>query len=410
MLKKRFIYSIIWLFVLTVGFNFLANDYSFSMEANQVRKRPLPLPRPRPLPPLRKVYHDPDEAAIPNSKDFRSIALYLRSGYLCTDIIFYGSMTVSGFYYYFSTDADDAAEICVRCNRGNFEVAKETSPGWYNTVVFRGVPIVSGSRYSLRFPWSTAFGRLDTVKLWLYCMDGKDRLPDSGETTLSWFSLVRASKREQSLYQGTLYYKPTPEGWWMRSDGTVDNRSDGFFPQIDVTNSEVSALLSAIGAPTNLTWNDTEIWNRVVKVWQWLQTNQLQPGSANYNAAHTYISGLGHWPALFEIAHMYAAYGGIYWGTCMSRAQLLATLLYAVGIPPDKFAIAEAYWKPEYSQHMYVIIYLNGHWYYLDPTYINQNLSASTITSIGSGSADYVHPLKIKLLPGSTIPGVPLVK
>lgn len=420
MRKKRFYFPIIWMIVLAVGFGFLFNDYIYSMEPDQVKerlvkraqaekKKGVVVKAPRP-PVLRKVYSDPDEAAIPNSKDFRQIILRIMGGYLYTDIIFYSSMNLSEFFYYFSTDADAAAEICVRCKRNEFEVAKETKPGWYNTVIYRGTPNVSGSRYSLRLPWSRIFGRLETIKLWLFSMDGRDRLPDSGHITLSWWSLVRCSRSEQTLYQGIVYYKHTPQGWWMRCGGTVDNRSDSFFPQINIRNQNVLTLLSAVGCPTNLTWNDTVIWQRVVKVWKWLQSNQLSPGSANYNAAKAYISGLGHWPALFEIAHVYVTYGGIFWGTCMSRAQLFATLLYAVGVPPDKFTIAEAYWKPAYSQHMYVIIYLNNHWYYLDPTYISQNLSITNVASVGSGSADYIHPLKIMLLPGSKLPGVPLVK
>ena len=93
----------------------------------------------------------------------------------------------------------------------------------------------------------------------------------------------------------------------------------------------------------------------------------------------------------------------------MSRAQLFATLLLGVGIHPNRFAVAEAYWQASYSQHMFVILYVSGHWYYLDPTYIHESIAA-TPGSVGSGSADYVHPLRIITLPGSTLSYVPLVE
>jgi hypothetical protein len=358
---------------------------------------------------LTKKYSDRDELATPNEKDFQCITLSIVGGNLHADITFYEKMNLAEFFYYFSTDTDPAAEICVRCWPNIFEVAKETQSGWYNTVIYKGTPTVMGKQYSLELPWATIFKSLDTIKLWLYSMDGGDKLPDTGDVSVSWWPLVSCSKKEQTLYQSIVDYKLTPAGWWMRCKGEVDNRSHLFFPKTTVQTPEVSKLLAAIGSPTMLTWDDSEIWKRVVKVWTWLQNNQLFKTDANYIKAENYIASLGHWPSLAEIAYMYVSYGGIYWGTCMSRAQLFATLLYAVGVPPDRFAIAEAYWKPAYSQHMYIILYLNNHWIYLDPMDIGQILSNLSVSSVGKGTADYVHPLRIVLLPGSKLAGVPLV-
>jgi hypothetical protein len=358
---------------------------------------------------LTRYHTDPDELIVPNERDFESIELSVTDGDLQTEIIFYDSMDVPEFFYYFSTDDHFDAEICVRCRPDRFVVAEETGPGWYNTIVYEGIPTVTDDRYHLDLPWATIFGGVDAVDLWLFSMLGQDRLPDMDNIELSWWSLVTCSRSEPTLYHGDVDYKPTPAGWWMRCDGEVNDQSQVFFPDIDTHTPSVSKLLAAIGSPTNSTWDDNEIWNRVVSVWSWLQDNQLTAGD-NYAAAMSYITSLGGWPSLAEIAYMYETYGGIWWGTCMSRAQLLATLLYAVGIPPDKFAIAEAYWKPSYSQHMYVIIYLSNHWFYVDPTYISEDLSAGSMSSVGSGSADYAHPLKIKLLPGSSLFGVPLVE
>jgi hypothetical protein len=360
------------------------------------------------------VIRDVNETAIPDGKDFKEIRLSVRDGHLYTSVYFFQDMNVTEFFYYFSTDNDPGAEILVRCKRDRFEVARETQPGLYNTIVYTGTPEITHNTYSLHFPWIRVFNKQYAIKLWLFCMDGRDRVPNQGSISKSWWSFVSCSRDVPSLYQGTFQYKPTPEGWWMKCNGEVFRNDDHFFPQLlHYTRNptpQITNLLSSIGAPTQVTWNDNAIWYRVVKVWQWLQNNQLTPGTAAYNEASRYISGLGHWPSLNEIAIMVDRYNGIFWGTCTSRALLFGTLLKAVGIPSDKFAVVEAYTRPEYSQHYFVVIYLNNHWYYLDPISIHVNLSNQNIISAGSGSADYVHPYRIYLLPGSRIPGVPLVE
>lgn len=358
----------------------------------------------------KKIGSDPDEPAVTNSKDFQKIGVAIVGSNLHTQIHFYADLGLSEFFYYFSTDADQAAEILVRCRPSQFEVAKQTRKGLYNNVVHTGTPSVSGNKYSLTFPWAKIFGGRDSIRLWLFSMDGRDRMPNSGMITLSWWTLVSCSRHETTMYQGVRDYKPTPTGWWLRCDGEVDTNYNSYFPDINNRPASVGTLLSAIGCPTSSTSNDGEIWNRIVAVWTWLQSNQLEEGDANYEAAHSYIRGLGHWPSLADTAHVYVTYGGIYWGTCMSRAQLFATLLYAVGINKRKFGIAESYWKPEYSQHMFVVVYLNNHWYYLDPTNIGASISTTTPASIGGGPADYVHPLGIKPLPGGNFWGVPLIE
>ncbi|MBN2533312.1 MAG: hypothetical protein JXB88_10490 [Spirochaetales bacterium] len=360
------------------------------------------------IPSLIRIYNDPNEPGVPDGKDFRRLICRITGQNLLVSIGFYSPRNLSYFFCYFSTDNDKAAEICVRCQSGGFEVSEETQPGWYNTHLYSGTPNTTTYYYTMELPWTTLFHNLDTVQCWLYAMDGKDRLPDTGTVTISWWELVSVSKTETTLYQGDVLYRQTPEGWWIRTDGKVDDRSHLFFPGSTITNADVTALLDSIGCATTLTNNDAEIWNRAVQVWNWLQTHQLTSG-ANYTAAQTYYQGLGNWPSIAQIAYMYVHFGGIYWGTCMSRSQLFATLLFGVGIHPDRFAIAEAYWKASYSQHMYVILYLNGHWYYLDPTCIFQSIPASP-ASIGCTSADYAHPVGIFTLPGSSLSYVPLVE
>jgi hypothetical protein len=249
--------------------------------------------------------------------------------------------------------------------------------------------------------------------------EGDNDWPDLTPSRKANFDLIKAEvvigagllvsmRPVKTLYEGTVYYQETAAGWWLRRDGKVDTRVEDFFPEITHRTRQVAQLLDDIGCPSTPTTNSTQIGKRIITVWRWLQKNELKPDEVNYHAAKTYYASLDRWPSLAEIANMFTSYGGIYWGTCMSRAQLFATLLYAVGLPPSRFAIAETRWKLEYSQHMYVIVNIGGNrWIYLDATCIAQDLS--TMGSIGCTSADYAHPLRVILLPGSTLAGVPLV-
>lgn len=86
----------------------------------------------------------------------------------------------------------------------------------------------------------------------------------------------------------------------------------------------------------------------------------------------------------------------------MCRAQTFATLLYRVGIPINRLAIAETRWKPTYSQHMYIVLRLGCRWFYVDPSVNIPELPAEP-NNIGGGTADYIHPNKLKVFAGSTL-------
>lgn len=129
---------------------------------------------------------DSNEASIPDGKDFKLIRLYKNGNDLESHIKFYGNIQLHEFFYYFDTDADSVAEILVRCKGDRFEVAAETKPGLHNKVLYTGKPAVKGNSYTLVFPWQKAFENLRTVKFWLFAMDGRDRLPDSGSIIVNW--------------------------------------------------------------------------------------------------------------------------------------------------------------------------------------------------------------------------------
>ncbi|MEW6418917.1 MAG: hypothetical protein AB1480_12485 [Nitrospirota bacterium] len=226
---------------------------------------------------------------------------------------------------------------------------------------------------------------------------------------LSDITFITPRTEEDTLYEGTKDYTCDSVCW--RDDGTVDNRWNLFFPDIDAENDNIRSLLGSIGLPTEPTTDNNEIWRRVKVAWSWLNDHVLREGHPNYDAAHSYLESLDHWPSISELAYMFFTYGGIVWGTCMSRSQALATLLYRVEIPPDRMAIAEARWRPEYSQHMYIVLKIGCHWYHIDPTCIDSHpVLSDSPENVGCLPADYTHPNSLRLLPDSTLSKPMLVR
>ena len=71
---------------------------------------------------------------------------------------------------------------------------------------------------------------------------------------------------------------------------------------------------------------------------------------------------------------------------------------------PDRVAIAVTKWKDEWSQHMYAVVRLGSHWYYLDPAGTSATkLLIDSPVNVGFGARDYRHHFKLNLLPGSTL-------
>ncbi len=127
---------------------------------------------------------DPNEAAVPNARDFKQIRLVSDGSRLFSTITFYSAPSFNEFFFYVDTGGSAAAEVLVKCRPDGYDVYKQTSPGLYTNKVHSGTPGISGASYSITIPWSTSFGTVSQVKVWLYDMTGKDRLPDSGSVTL----------------------------------------------------------------------------------------------------------------------------------------------------------------------------------------------------------------------------------
>lgn len=142
-------------------------------------------------------YSDANEAAIQPGQNFKQLTIvYPKPDWIGFEIEFQGKATLDHFFLYFSTTDQQGAEIAVRCYGNAFEVAAATQPGLHNQVVYRGVPVISENRYAFVIPWEEVFGELEQAALWLFAMQGRDRLPDQGEITFS-----RTMTQQTPLYR-----------------------------------------------------------------------------------------------------------------------------------------------------------------------------------------------------------------
>jgi hypothetical protein len=126
---------------------------------------------------------DPNEGTVSDAQDFKLLKLTPTAANLHATITFYAAPSFDEFFFYVSTDADDAAEVLVRCHMNDFSVSKESAPGLYGNQVYTGTPGKSGNNYSIVIPWNTPFGAVTQLKVWLFKMGG-DRLPNSGQVVV----------------------------------------------------------------------------------------------------------------------------------------------------------------------------------------------------------------------------------
>ncbi len=216
----------------------------------------------------------------------------------------------------------------------------------------------------------------------------------------------------ETLNQGLVNYSLIG-GYSRRGNGTV---TDFDFPNIDADNELIDSLLASIGTGSGQTEDDSLIWIKCSLVWEWLQTNaryiNSYPGDPAVQAAWTFMMNYDDgYPSIEAIAATFDIYGFIVWGTCMSRAHILTTMLYKVGLSRNRVAIAETRWQLRYSQHMYTVIWLAHRWLYMDPSSIGSEFPAfDDFRSVPTGYVgymDYCHPYELMVIPGSSIAAVP---
>jgi hypothetical protein len=128
---------------------------------------------------------DPNEATVSDEQDFKQINLVSNGTNLNATLSFYAAPSFGEFFFYVDTNGDAAADVNIRCHMTDFKVYQASAPGYFNILVYTGVPSVSGTNYSLSIPWSASFGTANPLYIWLYNMTVKDRLKDSGSIIIN---------------------------------------------------------------------------------------------------------------------------------------------------------------------------------------------------------------------------------
>jgi hypothetical protein len=216
----------------------------------------------------------------------------------------------------------------------------------------------------------------------------------------------------QTTNQGARHYVMGTE-YCYRVDGSTQS-DEGFFPRFDEPSTKVDSLYAEMEIDPILVDEDSLVWKNCQRVWEWLRIHTMySPGNPQYTAATNYLYSFDNgWPSVIAMASTYYTYGFIPWGTCMSRAQILTSLLGRSGISRDRVAIAETRWSLRYSQHMYAAVWICHRWLYLDATRPSASSPFSNLTSIpreGSGDIDYCHPYNLTCIPGSSLDRVPVL-
>ena len=229
------------------------------------------------------------------------------------------------------------------------------------------------------------------------------------------FQISRLLRLEETRYEGDIWYfpvlksYPTPKSrsvglfWWARARGLVLSDDAYFFPNLWTNNTDIAALMADIGVPTTRTYSSAEMWDRMNWIWWWMSDHTAGDGDV-------YSTGPG-FPSIADMAWAFRQYGVIQHGSCMSTAQLMATLMARAGIPVNRIALGHARYGATAS-HVFVLLLLDEGWYYLDPTYCHahdQLPEYEERTSSGwHSNCDYTHPFEVNILPRSDLKTVPL--
>ena len=220
-----------------------------------------------------------------------------------------------------------------------------------------------------------------------------------------------------TLYEGPQTYTCDAGGCWRQNAGTT-HPPEYYFTGIDSDTPEVRALLQSLALPSEPTDEDGEIWARTQRIWQWLNLHAVDMVANNETAdakarqavdtlsANSYGLKPPRFPMLQDYANSFLDFGVMARLSCTDRALNFAMLLYRAGVPVDRVAVVIANFAPtrDVGQHLFVVEYLGGEWYYIDPTCTNSHPALSAAPErVGCTSADYAHPYGITVLPGSTL-------
>jgi hypothetical protein len=225
----------------------------------------------------------------------------------------------------------------------------------------------------------------------------------------------------ETLYEGPQTYTCDEQGCWRQGAGT-SHPSEYYFAGIDLDSMQIRSLLQSVSQPSTRTDDDAEIWARTQRIWTWLNehavdmdANNTTDGNAKEAIDTLYSNSYGLRPPQFPTLQNYADslmdFGVMARLSCTDRALNYAMLLYRAGVPVDRVAvvIANVAQTRDNGQHLFVVEYLGGEWYYIDPTCTQVHPALSFLPErVGCTAADYAHPYGISVLLESTLTEAPL--
>ncbi|MBN1500650.1 MAG: RICIN domain-containing protein [Spirochaetes bacterium] len=231
----------------------------------------------------------------------------------------------------------------------------------------------------------------------------------------------------ETKHRGRQYYYKQNGVYYLQS-GIVTKQDGFFFPDLKSINRKnpVNAKLLADIKAGAVAGTDEEIRAKMDSVFAFLRTrtkSYMDPKNTEAvkvsdemfslsRASST--APLSRWPKFEEYAGIYSKYGYIPTGNCTSWSNLAATLLYAAGVPADKFFVAKFnYDMSWFVEHWVLAVNIGNRWYSIDP----QHASVRSFPDISSfndpryngdrGLFDFKKPFEAYLLPGSKINKVP---
>ncbi|MEJ2437634.1 MAG: transglutaminase domain-containing protein [Sulfurovaceae bacterium] len=218
-------------------------------------------------------------------------------------------------------------------------------------------------------------------------------------------------RRVATLHEGKILYLKY-FNFWVRAGIRADERAEHFFPDFENPNARIFNLIADIGVTTAPSNGEVHIWEKIRTVWIWLRNNVSQN-----NTEYGTISTTDGWPSIDEYAAYYETHGHLVWSACFSKAHLFASILGRVGIPRWRIMLITAHHTengcPPTASHVFVAVYVNERWYYLDPTWVYSVAELPAFASIGSvglfNTVDYMHPFKGIPIPGSDFEHIPML-
>ncbi|MBK8795077.1 MAG: hypothetical protein IPM07_01075 [Anaerolineales bacterium] len=134
-----------------------------------------------------------------------------------------------------------------------------------------------------------------------------------------------------------LYFKLW--NFWVRAGVQAQTPSNLCFRDYESANAATDALLAAVGFPWKKAETETEVWERIGMVWNWLKIH-VEDNGAEYS---TISSVADTWPSILDYAAYYSSHGKLVWAACFSKAHLFVTLLGRMVYPRYRFGIAQAH-------------------------------------------------------------------